>query len=141
MRASKRRWKHWARTCLPASAGRHGSWRGPMGGTGGANTARPSGGRMSEAEKGGPVVLTIRTAGFQEALSELSLLVEALDVPAEFIDGLVDFAKTPDKLARIEGLPAGAGEVGVALEPADLLLRVLAAVRAGDFDSGIFEHK
>lgn len=96
---------------------------------------------VPEAQEGGPFVLSARTAQFQEALSELSFLVQAVDVPAEFIDGIVNLCEAPNKLARIEPLPARAGEVGVTLEPSNLLLRLLAAARAGDFDSGIFEHR
>lgn len=64
------------------------------------------------------------------------MAIDANSLPAELREFLLDPVFDASKLARIDSNPAadGAGDVLVSLEPSDLLLEFLSALRARDVD-------
>lgn len=86
------------------------------------------------------LTLKADTEAFCAALAELGdLISSAPEIVSKDLLGLDDLV---GELVRIrsDGSPtASANELTVTLEPTDLLRRLVAALRAGDFDNGVFD--
>lgn len=81
---------------------------------------------------------------FYSAMAELQEAIFELDsdIPQPFFErfkGFLNSGNFFEKAFRFESRAAGAGECVVVLEPTEFFDRLLSAVRAGDFDVGIFE--
>lgn len=81
------------------------------------------------------VICGLDASAFEAALNDFAAL--RFSAPKRVSENLVSLRDVPDQLFRIgsnDGVASAAGEVVVRLEPTDFFLRLLAALRAGDWD-------
>ena len=55
----------------------------------------------------------------------------AAEIPPEFAEQLLTLLDASDEFVCLEGVPTGANELTVTLQPSDALLQLASAVRAG----------
>jgi len=90
-----------------------------------------------------PVAVTLDAAEFLNAISELAGKppIGLADCPLQVRDALVDLLHAPVEAGSIESLPAVvAGELRFQLKPTDRFLRLVAAIRTGDFDLALVKN-
>ena len=93
-----------------------------------------------------PMVVQVvpKFGAFYSAMTELQEAIFELDsdIPQPFFERFKRFLDSGDfveQAFRFDSRAAGAGECVVVFEPTEFFDRLLSAVRAGDFDVGIFE--
>lgn len=73
-------------------------------------------------------------------LSILGDLLDAGEVPLQFLDSVLNLLDGTGKLARITSSTTGGAGITIRFEPSDVLFALVAALRTGNLDSFFLEH-
>jgi hypothetical protein len=76
-------------------------------------------------------------------LLELKTLAEVPDFPLEIINGLIDFAESPQQFVTFKVNDSGAAvarECAVSLDPSDSLLSLMSALRTWNANFNVVKH-